>query len=139
MKESGNDMVQFAEYLGRSKPGFIVMAGAAATYYSALTLGAHGAVLAVAGVAPEICWRIREFVSADRFAEARELQRLLVPLAKSVGAGFGIGGLKAALDLLGYAGGAPRPPLQPAGPAAIAAIRAQLIDLDLLQAADVAK
>lgn len=134
IKESGNDMVQFAEYLGRCRQGFVVLAGAASTYYSALTLGAHGAVLAVAGAAPEICVRIFELVNAERFAEARQVQRQLVPLAKSVGATYGVAGLKAALDLLGYAGGAPRPPLQPIGPAAIAAIRAELTELDLLEA-----
>lgn len=134
MKESGNDMVQFAEYLSRAQEGFIVLAGAASTYYSALTLGAHGAILAVAGAAPEICVKIHELVCEDRFAEARQLQRRLVPLAKSVGATYGVAGLKAALDLLGYAGGPPRPPLQPLGASAIAAIRAQLLALDLLAA-----
>jgi 4-hydroxy-2-oxoglutarate aldolase len=139
MKESGNDMVQFAEYLSRSRPGFIVLAGAASTYYSALTLGAHGAILAVAGAAPEICVKIFELVNAERFAEAREWQRRLVPLARSVGATYGVAGLKAALDLLGYTGGPPRPPLQAIGSNAIAAIRTQLIELDLLQAAHAAK
>ena len=139
MKESGNDMVQFGEYLSRSRSGFVVLAGAASTYYSALALGAHGAILAVAGAAPEICVKIFELVNAERFAEARQLQRRLLPLAKSVGAMYGVAGLKAALDLLGYAGGAPRPPLQAIGADAVAAIRAQLIDLDLLESAHVAK
>jgi 4-hydroxy-2-oxoglutarate aldolase len=139
MKESGSDMVQFAEYLGRSRQGFVVLAGAAATYFSALTLGAHGAILAVAGAAPEICVKIFELVKAERFAEARQWQRRLAPLARSVGAGYGVAGLKAALDLLGYVGGAPRPPLQPINPAAISAIRAQLAELDLLEAAHAAE
>jgi 4-hydroxy-2-oxoglutarate aldolase len=137
IKESGNDMVQFAEYLGRSRQGFVVLAGAAATYFSALTLGAQGAILAVAGAAPEICVKIFELVKAERYAEARHWQRRLAPLAKSVGAGYGVAGLKAALDLLGYAGGAPRPPLQPIGATAVDAIRAQLTELDLLEAAHV--
>lgn len=139
MKESGNDMVQFAEYLARARSGFIVLAGAASTYYSALTLGAHGAILAVAGAAPEICVRIHELVAAGNFVDARQLQRRVVPLAKSIGATYGVAGLKAALGLLGYAGGLPRPPLQPLAPAAIAAIRAQLIELELLEAAHAAK
>ena len=43
IKETGNDMVQFGEYLARAADGFTVLAGSGATYYSALTLGAHGA------------------------------------------------------------------------------------------------
>lgn len=139
MKESGNDMAQFAEYLTRSRQGFVVLAGAASTYYSALTLGAHGAILALAGAAPELCVKIFELVTAERFADARQLQRRLMPLAKSVGGTYGVAGLKAALDLLGYAGGAPRPPLQPIGANAIAAIRTQLIDLNLLEPAQAAQ
>jgi 4-hydroxy-2-oxoglutarate aldolase len=44
--------------------------------------------------------------------EAREMQRRLAPLARAVTTGYGIGGLKAALDMLGYNGGHVREPLQ---------------------------
>jgi hypothetical protein len=37
-----------------------------------------------------------------------------------------VAGLKAALDLVGFAGGLPRPPLRPAPPAVVAIIRNQL-------------
>lgn len=139
VKESGNDMVQFADYLAKSRDGFVVLAGAASTYYSALMLGAHGAILAVAGAAPELSVRVRDLVAAGQFVQARQLQQRVLPLAKLVGATYGVAGLKTALDLLGYAGGPPRPPLQPTPPAGIAAIRAQLIELELLEAAHVAK
>ncbi|MGE3277011.1 MAG: dihydrodipicolinate synthase family protein [Vicinamibacterales bacterium] len=133
MKESGNDMVQFAEYLGRATDGFVVLAGSAATYYSALALGAHGAVLALAGVAPDQCTEIGRLVATGSFAEARALARRLMPLARSIGATYGVAGLKAALDLAGYHGGPPRPPLRPAPPAAVEIIRGQLASLGLLQ------
>ena len=74
-----------------------------------------------------------------RFAEARAMQRRLAPLARLVGTAHGVPGLKAALDLLGFVGGAPRPPLLPAGAAAIDAIREQLIALNLLEAARAAR
>jgi 4-hydroxy-2-oxoglutarate aldolase len=133
VKETNSDMVQFGEYLTRARDGFTVLAGSGATYYSALALGAHGAILAVGGVAPQLCMDIFTAASDGRFADARALQRKLAPLARLVGATYGVPGLKAALDLLGYAGGAPRPPLQPVGSAAIDAIREQLATLNLLE------
>lgn len=133
LKETNSDMVQFGEYLARAQAGFIVLAGAASTYYSALALGAHGAILAVGGLAPDLCVRIFNLASEGRFEEARRLHRALLPLAKLVGTTYGVAGLKAALTLLGYAAGQPRPPLQPVAEPAIAQIREQLIALELLE------
>ena len=135
IKETNSDMVQFGEYLSRAQEGFTVLAGSGATYYSALALGAHGAILAVGGVAPDLCMNIFTAAADGRFAEARAMQHKLAPLARLVGTAHGVPGLKAALDLLGFVGGAPRPPLLPAGAAAIDAIREQLIALNLLEAA----
>ena len=139
IKETNSDMVQFGEYLSRAQEGFTVLAGSGATYYSALALGAHGAILAVGGVAPDLCMNIFTAVADGRFAEARAMQRRLAPLARLVGTAHGVPGLKAALDLLGFVGGAPRPPLLPAGAAAIDAIREQLIALNLLESARAAR
>jgi hypothetical protein len=47
--------------------------------------------------------------------EARELQSRLTPLANAVTTKYGIGGLKVAMDLAGYFGGDPRPPLKRPG------------------------
>jgi dihydrodipicolinate synthase/N-acetylneuraminate lyase len=99
-------MVQFGEHLSKVEDGFTVLAGSAATYYSALALGAHGAVLAIAGVAPKMCVDIFNAVREAHYQEARQLHRKLAPLAKLVGAQYGVPGLKAALDLCGYTGGA---------------------------------
>lgn len=139
IKETNSDMVQFGEYLTRAKDGFIVLAGAASTYYPALALGAHGAILAVGGVAPDLCVTIFTLASEGRFEEARRLHRALSPLAKLVGATYGVPGLKAALTLLGYAGGVPRPPLQPVAEPAISQIREQLHALNLLVASSASR
>jgi 4-hydroxy-2-oxoglutarate aldolase len=139
MKETNSEMVQFGEHLSKVEDGFTVMAGSAATYYSALALGAHGAVLAVAGVAPKMCVDIFNAVRETRYQEARQLHRKLAPLAKLVGAQYGVPGLKAALDLCGYVGGLPRLPLQPVPKAAIDQIREQLAALNLLEASHAAR
>jgi 4-hydroxy-2-oxoglutarate aldolase len=133
IKDSGNDMVHLAEYIARAKPGFVVLVGAAPSLFSATALGAHGAVLALAGLVPELCVELVEHLQAGRVLEARALQRRLMPLARSIGPVWAVPGLKAALDLIGLAGGVPRPPLRAAGPATIAALRGQLGELGVLE------
>ena len=139
MKETNSEMVQFGEHLSKAEDGFTVLAGSAATYYSALALGAHGAVLAVAGVAPKMCVDIANAVRDTRYQDARQLHRKLAPLSKLVGAQYGVPGLKAALDLCGYTGGLPRPPLQPVPTAVIEQIREQLATLNLLEVSHAAR
>ncbi len=53
-----------------------------------------------------------------------------MPLARSVGTTYGVPGLKAALELMGYAGGPPRPPLRPVSSEVVDIIRRQLDALD---------
>jgi hypothetical protein len=57
-----------------------------------------------------------------------------MPVARSIGPVYGVPGLKAALDLLGLAGGVPRPPLRPAPSAAVDVLRQQLAALGVLNA-----
>jgi 4-hydroxy-2-oxoglutarate aldolase len=134
LKDSGNDMLQIGDYLSRSKPGFTVLAGAAPTLFTAAALGAHGAVLALAGIVPELCVQLFDHVKAGRVDDARALQRRLMPVARSIGPVYGVPGLKAALDLMGLNGGIPRPPLRPVAPAVVDILRAQLATLDVLNA-----
>ena len=57
---------------------------------------------------------MRALVLEGRIEDARTLQLRLMPLARSVGSTYGVPGLKAALELMGFAAGPPRPPLRPA-------------------------
>jgi 4-hydroxy-2-oxoglutarate aldolase len=134
IKETNSEMVQFGEYLARAADGFTVLAGSGATYFSALMLGAHGAILAVAGVAPDLCVQIFNAVRDGRIDDARRMNGRLAPLSKLVGATHGVPGLKAALTLLGFSGGAPRPPLLSVGQPAIDVISEQLKELGLFDA-----
>jgi 4-hydroxy-2-oxoglutarate aldolase len=126
IKESGSDIGQIAEILARTPRDFTVLAGSATTLFHALCAGCDGAVLALASLVPDACARMRSLVTAGRIEEARELQRRLTPLARSVGTAFGVPGLKAAMDLVGFTGGHPRPPLRPISSEATALIRRQL-------------
>ena len=132
MKESGSDIGQIAEYCAfRLKPeatgkDFTVLAGSATTLLHALVAGCDGAILALAGLLPDDCVRLWTLVREGRMDEARALQTRLMPIARSVGGVHGVPGLKAALDLMGFAGGPPRPPLRPVSPQTIDLLRTQL-------------
>jgi 4-hydroxy-2-oxoglutarate aldolase len=128
IKETGSDAAQMAAFvdLAPAPPSFTVIAGSAPTVYASLCLGARGAILAAACVVPGICVRLYEQARSGRHDDARRLQMRLSPLAKLVTTGFSVPGLKAAMDLAGFVGGDPRPPLGPAPPTAIEQIRAAL-------------
>lgn len=132
IKESGSDIALIAEYVTRTPENFTVLAGSATTFVHALCAGCDGAILALAGLAPDACVEMVALVAANRLEPARRLQRQLMPLARSVGGTYGVPGLKAALHLIGYASGPPRPPLRPVASSTIESIRGQLEALGLL-------
>lgn len=134
MKESGGDIGLIAEFIARTPDDFTVLAGSATTLFHALCAGCDGAILALAALCPDECVAIRELVAQRRLDEAAALQRRLMPLARSVGGTYGVAGLKAALNLVGYEAGIPRPPLRPAAPDVIETIRGQLDALGAIPA-----
>jgi len=113
LKETSTDGAQFAELSAAVPARFTVMAGSAPGVYAALCAGAQGAILAVACVTPELCLELFDHARQGRFAQALECQQRLTPLARAVTTGYGVAGLKAAMDLCGLTGGDPRPPLAP--------------------------
>jgi 4-hydroxy-2-oxoglutarate aldolase len=123
MKESGGDVAQIADLVAATPRGFSVLAGSTATLYASLCVGAVGGILAPACVVPDAVMRLFELTRAGRHQEAVTLQRELVPLARLLGATYGVPGLKAALALIGCDVGVPRPPLAAAPEAAVAALR----------------
>jgi 4-hydroxy-2-oxoglutarate aldolase len=126
IKESGSDIGQIAEYVARTPDDFTVLAGSATTLVHALCAGCDGAILALASLAPAECVSMATLVREKRLEEATALQRQVMPLARSVGTTYGVPGLKAALELKGYAGGPPRPPLRPVSSEVVDIIRRQL-------------
>jgi 4-hydroxy-2-oxoglutarate aldolase len=139
IKESGGDIGQIAEYVSRTPENFTVLAGSATTLAHALFAGCDGAILALASLVPDECARMVTLVREQRLDEARALQRRLMPLARSVGSSYGVPGLKAALELIGYAGGAPRPPLRPVTSQIVDIIRGQLDEIGALSGAGVSR
>lgn len=131
IKETGSDTSQVSDFVAAaSSSKFVVLAGSAPTFYPSLCVGARGAILAVACVVPDMCVALLEHVRAGRHADARELQRRLTPLAKLVTSVHGVPGLKAALDLVGFKGGEPRPPLRRPPQDAIEEIRREVAKVE---------
>ena len=112
VKDSSNDVAGFKQTVELCPAEFAVMTGNGTIFLDALAAGATGAILAVGCVVPELCAEIFRLFGAGEPDRARSLQQKLTPLAAAVTTRFGIGGLKAALDLAGYRGGAVRAPLQ---------------------------
>jgi 4-hydroxy-2-oxoglutarate aldolase len=121
---------QIAEYVARTPEDFTVLAGSATTLVHALCAGSDGAILALASLMPAECVSMMTLIREKRLDEATVLQRRLMPLARSVGSTYGVPGLKAALELIGYGGGPPRPPLRPVSSEVVDVIRRQLAVLN---------
>jgi 4-hydroxy-2-oxoglutarate aldolase len=130
VKESGSDIAQIGDLVALAPPGFAVLAGSGTTFYAALCAGVSGGVLALAALLPDACVRLFELVKDGRYDAARALQRQLAPVARLISAEYGVAGLKAALTLVGYDAGWPRPPLTPVGSEAIAALQDALARLE---------
>ncbi len=113
MKDSAGNLSVFAEYLRQTPDEFLLFVGSAPVFLPALSLGARGGVLALANCAPEACLAVYSLFQEGKMHEAREQQLKLLPAIEAVTSRFGIGGLKVAMDMVGYEGGWPRPPLLP--------------------------
>jgi 4-hydroxy-2-oxoglutarate aldolase len=113
MKETSPELERLGEFVTLRGGAFKVLSGWAPVAYPALVTGAAGAILAVANVLPEACVLLYQHQQAGRHAEALEIQRRITPLAQLVTTGHGVAGLKAALEMVGYAGGPVRAPLRP--------------------------
>ncbi|HEY7475323.1 MAG TPA: dihydrodipicolinate synthase family protein [Vicinamibacterales bacterium] len=113
VKETSPELDRLGQFAAVRPDRFSVMCGWAPVMYPAVVAGATGGILAVANVLPEETIALFEHARAGRHAEALALQRRLTLIAQLVSTTHGVAGLKAALDLVGYRGGAVRAPLQP--------------------------
>ena len=126
IKDSSADVAKLSETVRLVADDFAVMIGNGTVLCDALLAGSRGGILAVGCVAPQLCLEIYRAVRAGEVERARSLQDKLTPLARAVTKTYGIGGLKMAMELAGFAGGAVRAPLRRPGEAVAAEI-SQLI------------
>jgi 4-hydroxy-2-oxoglutarate aldolase len=134
LKDSSGNVAKLAEVVAGARPDFVVLAGSAGFLLPALVIGARGAIAALANVAPRECLRLMDLYERGELGEARTVQARLVPINTAVTAGYGVPGLKAALQFVAHYGGEPRRPLAPLGQAERVRLRSILAEADLLHA-----
>jgi 4-hydroxy-2-oxoglutarate aldolase len=132
IKDSTGNVIQLGEFANVVDADFNLLVGTAGALFGALALGCVGGVLALANVAALQCVKIYEMIKEGNFEAAKKLQLKMIPVNQAVTATYGVPGLKAAMDMLGYFGGEPRPPLLPASDKEKSEIRKILIKADLL-------
>lgn len=112
VKDSSADIEGFKETVRLCPDSFAVLTGNGTVFFDALQAGASGGILAVGCVVPELCVEVFRAARAGEEDYAASLQEKVTPLARAATTTYGIGGLKAALDMIGYIGGAVREPLR---------------------------
>jgi len=113
VKDSAGNFGAFAETLRLVPENFSVMCGSGSILLPSLLMGGAGAVLAIACAAPEACVQLYLAARSGEMEKAVDLQRRLAPVSHAVTTRFGVSGLKAAMNLLGFKGGSVRSPLVP--------------------------
>lgn len=82
VKDCSADPQQSVELIGRRPPGFAVLTGEDAQYFSALTHGADGGITASAHVNPAVFARIRQDLAAGETDRARAAWNGLVDIVR---------------------------------------------------------
>lgn len=113
IKESSGNVQRVAEIIVSVPRDFQVLVGSAATVHASMTVGACGAILALASALPEKCVALYELIRKGQHEKARELQEVILGASKLVVSECGIAGVKLVMDQRGYRGGLPRLPLLP--------------------------
>ena len=101
------------KFLRRLDPSedFGVLAGSANFFYPALQAGARGGVLSLANILPDACCRLYQWFMEGRYDDADDLQSKLARLNRAVSGAWGVAGVKAAMEIIGFKAGEPRGPL----------------------------
>ena len=133
IKDSRGEIDLLIELVQQTVDGFQVLTGNGSVLYPALGIGAVGGIVAVGLMAADQAANISVAFQAGRLEEAERLQEQIAPVNQSIVGGMGVPGIKAALDLLGFSGGFPRPPLAPVSELGIEEIKGILETADLLE------
>ena len=113
VKDSAGNIAKLAQIVANTPETFKVLAGSAGYLLPALSVGASGAISALANVFPQEVCDVQALFDAGQLAEARTLQARLIPANNAVTTLYSVPGLKAALELIAGYGGEPRMPLLP--------------------------
>lgn len=103
----------FDHYLMAVPDDFSVMAGTISIFLASLCSGSVGGVLSLANIFPEVIVELFDLFEEGHYDSCFELNNRLLRGNKSISGSGGVASVKAAMDLRGLFGGAPREPLLP--------------------------
>ncbi|MDX1577206.1 MAG: dihydrodipicolinate synthase family protein [Gemmatimonadota bacterium] len=126
IKDSSGDLRNLGALVEACDGKASVLVGSGALLYAALETGAVGGILGVALIATHSACELHAAWEAGDGVRAGRLQERIGPLHKTIVAGCGVPGVKAALDRLGLVGGPPRRPLPPVDDEVAATVEAAL-------------
>ncbi|MFA6506304.1 MAG: dihydrodipicolinate synthase family protein [Treponemataceae bacterium] len=109
IKDSGKDT--WETNVKYDADDFSVLAGSASYFFDLIRLGGTGGVLSLANVIPDACAALYRLCVEGKKDEALALRDTIESLNKLISGSFGVAGVKAAMDIVGFSGGTPRSPL----------------------------
>lgn len=111
VKDGTGNIAQLAELRSVGGPEFLIFTGNAPTFLAALFVGINGGMMPITNLFPDQWVSLLDSFRSDHIEEAKRLESILLPMTKSI-MKYGPGGIKAAMDILGYYGGSPLRPLK---------------------------
>lgn len=132
IKDSSGNIPQAAQIIHLTPKSFHVLVGAAAALLPSLAIGSSGGILALANIAAREFVDIYTLAKQGQWEEAKAVAARMILADRGVPGRYGIGGLKAALDLQGFYGGPCRAPLGTPDGDAIEDIKESLASAGLL-------
>ena len=113
IKDSTGDLKVLGALLDAAPPDCHVLVGSGSNLYAALEMGAAGGIIALACLAPRQTVDVYEQFQAGELGPAGATQGRIAPVHTGIVKELGVPGVKYGLELVGYFGGDPRPPLRP--------------------------
>jgi len=107
---------------------FHVLSGSANFFYPCLHLGVPGGVISLANLLPDPCCDLYRLFTQGKYDEARILHFRLSRLNQAVSGTWGVAGVKASMDMMGFKGGQPRHPLRAVTNEAAEKIKQQIVN-----------
>lgn len=135
IKDSSTNFNHFQELITRlaDKPNFSIFQGSEFQSAASILMGADGGVLGIANLAPKLCVQLYEAASGGNVSEARELQRRVTAVSQVFWAGEStLGGLKAAISMIGIGGPESSLPIAELSDASLAKIHRILEECGLI-------
>ena len=133
IKNSSEDTEHLGKIVKVVPNDFSVLVGTASVLYPAFKAGAIGGIVALANIAFNECIEVLKKINEGNFEEAEKLQSRLIEPNKAVTSKFGVPGLKAAMEMIGFFGGDPRIPLSKLPPNEVDELKNILMNSGILK------